>query len=241
MQRYFAKEIKEEKVILQDSDLHHIQKVMRMEKGDKIEVIYNRINYLCAIKSIIPLELEILESKLENNELEKEIILAPALIKEQKQDFLLQKLTELGVSKIIPLALERSVVKIEEKKKDKKIERWNNILKEASEQSHRTTIPVLMSVSKITDLEKLLDENTKTLKIVLSVNEKTKTLKNTLQKLDDYDRIIIVVGPEGGISPKEESYLMEHGYERVSLGPRILRAETASIYITSIMNYCCMR
>lgn len=241
MQRYFAKEIKENQIILQDSDIYHIQKVMRMEIGEKIEAIYDCVNYLCEIDSLHPFCLRIIEKTHENNELNKEIILAPALIKEQKQDFLLQKLTELGVSKIIPLSLERCVVKIEKQKQNKKLERWNLILKESSEQSHRTTIPVLMPISKITDLEKLNFDSKRTLKLVLSVNEKTKTLKNTLQKIDDCDRIIIVVGPEGGITPKEEVYLNQLGYESVTLGPRILRAETASIYITSIVNYCCMR
>ena len=66
-------------------------------------------------------------------------------------------------------------------------------------------------------------------------------LKNVLQNIDNYDKIIIVVGPEGGITPKEEKNLSELGFQSVSLGNRILRAETASIYITSIINYCCMR
>lgn len=198
MQRYFAKEIENDQVILQNSDIYHIQKVMRMEVGEKIEVIYENINYLCQIESISPFSLKIIQISNENNELNKEIILAAALIKEQKQDFLLQKLAELGVSKIVPLSLERCVVKIESQKQDKKLERWNHILKESSEQSHRTTIPVLMAISKISDLEKLDLDSKKTLKLVLSVNEKIKTLKNTLQKIDDCDRIIIVVGPEGG-------------------------------------------
>ena len=133
--------------------------------------------------------------------------------------------------------MERSVVKIDPKKEEKKLERWRLILKEASEQSHRSSVPELTKIMSIKDLEK----EDADLKLVLSVNEKTKMLKNVLQNIDNYDRIIIVVGPEGGITPKEEKKLSELGFQSVSLGNRILRAETASIYITSIINYCCMR
>ena len=200
--------------------------------------LYNKKKYNSVIVSMSPvIEIEIKKENQLDTELSKEIIIAFGMIKEQKQDFMMQKLAELGVSKLIPLDMERSVVKIDPKKEEKKLERWRLILKEASEQSHRSSVPELTKIMSIKDLEK----EDADLKLVLSVNEKTKMLKNVLQNIDNYDRIIIVVGPEGGITPKEEKKLSELGFQSVSLGNRILRAETASIYITSIINYCCMR
>ena len=238
MQYYFAKEIKDNKAFLYEKDLHHIKNVMRMKKNDEIMVVYNKKKYNSVIVSMSPvIEIEIKKENQLDTELSKEIIIAFGMIKEQKQDFMMQKLAELGVSKMIPLDMERSVVKIDPKKEEKKLERWRLILKEASEQSHRSSVPELTKIMSIKDLE----TEEADLKLVLSVNKKTKMLKNVLQNIDNYDRIIIVVGPEGGITPKEEKTLSELEFQSVSLGNRILRAETASIYITSIINYCCMR
>ena len=113
MQRYFAKDKIENNIILDKSDMHHIKNVMRMNAKDKIECIYNKKLYICRVDDININSFEILEEKEENNELNIEITIAVSLVKEQKMDFILQKLTELGVSKIIPLKTERSIIKLE--------------------------------------------------------------------------------------------------------------------------------
>ena len=118
MQRYFAKNIKENKIILSNSDMHHIKNVMRMKENDKVEVVYDKKIYLCNLDNNLELHIDTVIN--EDKELPKEIIAIIGLVKEQKMDLVLQKLTELGVSKIIPVNMERSIVKLDAKKEEKK-------------------------------------------------------------------------------------------------------------------------
>ena len=202
-----------------------------MKDNDKIEVIYNNDLYIC---NVILNELPWVDiiSKEEGKIEDKEIILAIPLLKEQKMDLVLQKATELGVTKIIPVTMERSIVKLDDLKEVKKIDRWSKICKEASEQSKRNSIPV---ISNIMTLKELVKEEG--IKIVCSTIEKENNLKKFLTEHKNYDKIIIVVGPEGGISSKEEEYLVSEGFTRVSLGKRIMRVETVPIFILSALNY----
>lgn len=233
MQRYFAKEKINNKFILYDSDIYHIKKVMRCKLGDKIEVVYNSIVYTCKITNIELVELEIISSQKEDRELDIDLTIAISLVNEQKFDLILQKLTELGVSTIIPVKTERSIVKLDDKKANKKIERWQMICKEASEQSHRTKIPKVENIVKITDLTKI----DKKLKLICSLNNNTKSLSNYLIK--DIKEMLFVIGPEGGFSPQEEKFLLNNNFMPVSLGKRVMRVETAAIYVASIISYIC--
>lgn len=231
MQRYFSNSKENDKLFLINDDIYHITRVMRMKDNDKIEVIYNNDLYIC---NVILNELPWvgIVSKEEGKIEDKEIILAIPLLKEQKMDLVLQKATELGVTKIIPVIMERSIVKIDDSKEVKKIDRWSKICKEASEQSKRNSIPV---ISNIMTLKELVKEEG--IKIVCSTIEKENNLKKFLTEHKNYDKIIIVVGPEGGISFKEEEYLVSEGFTRVSLGKRIMRVETVPIFILSALNY----
>ena len=147
-------------------------------------------------------------------------------------DLILQKATELGVNKIIPVVMERSIVHLDNDRQSKKIERWTKICKEASEQSMRVTIPVITEVKRITDLKSL-----EGVKLVCSTLEKENTIKMFLQSNKSYDKINIVIGPEGGLSLKEEDYLKSIGFTPVSLGKRIMRVETVPLFILSVLNY----
>lgn len=231
MQRYFSNSKETGKLFLINDDIYHITRVMRMKDNDKIEVIYDNDLYIC---NVIINELPWVDiiSKEEGKIEDKEIILAIPLLKEQKMDLVLQKATELGVTKIIPVTMERSIVKLDDSKEVKKIDRWSKICKEASEQSKRNSIPV---ISNIMTLKELVKEEG--IKIVCSTIEKENNLKKFLTEHKNYDKIIIVVGPEGGISSKEEEYLVSEGFTRVSLGKRIMRVETVPIFILSALNY----
>ena len=231
MQRYFSNSKETGKLFLINDDIYHITRVMRMKDNDKIEVIYNNDLYICNI-IINELPWVNIVSKEEGKIEDKEIILAIPLLKEQKMDLVLQKATELGVTKIIPVTMERSIVKLDDSKEVKKIDRWSKICKEASEQSKRNSIPV---ISNIMTLKELVKEEG--IKIVCSTIEKENNLKKFLTEHKNYDKIIIVVGPEGGISSKEEEYLVSEGFTRVSLGKRIMRVETVPIFILSALNY----
>lgn len=234
MQRYFVTKKENNKFILESSDIHHIKNVMRMNEDDKIEVIYEEKLYICKINNIKDnLEVEILEEKEDINELPINITIAFSLVKEEKIDLILQKCTELGVSNFIPLEVSRCVVKIDKKKETKKIERWNSICKEAAEQSKRNKIPKISGIKKIKDIINLDYD----LKILCSVNQSVINIKNVLQNNTKCDKIIIVIGPEGGLNTEEENYLISNGFIPTSLGNRVLRTETAPIYVSSIINY----
>lgn len=233
MQRYFSNKLKGNKFELKNDDIYHITRVMRMKNGDMIEVVYDEKVYLCCLEfGNGDIEINVIERLLESDEDIIEKVLIIPLLKEQKFDLILQKATELGVNRIVPIEMERSIIKLDNDKEIKKLERWERIVKEASEQSKRVNIPVIASVKKLKDLEFETG-----LKIVCSTKEKVNTIKMFLQSHKSYDKINIVVGPEGGISFKEEEYLNSIGFESVSLGSNIMRVETVPLYILSVLNY----
>ena len=237
MQRYFAKDKIDNNIILESTDMHHIKNVMRMNSNDKIECIYNKKLYICRVGDININSFEIIEELDDNNELPIEITIVVSLVKEQKMDLILQKLTELGVSRIIPLKTERSIVKIDDKSFKKKKDRWISICKEASEQSKRNIIPEITDIKTI----KELNDYEYDLKLFGSVSNKDNLVNKYLQKNNKYAKIIFVIGSEGGLSPKEEELLTSMNYIPTSLGNRVLRVETATFYIASILNYSSMR
>lgn len=234
MQRYFTKEKLGCYLILDETDIHHIKNVMRNKIGDEIECIYNKELYICEIENLNSPKVKILEKINQNKKDKLDVTIAVALVKEQKMDLILQKLTELGISRIIPVAMERSIVKLDDKKFEKKIERWKKICKEAAEQSKRNDIPEITNIHTIKDLGNL----DFTHKFICSTRNPENLVNNYLQKQDACATMIFVIGPEGGISPKEEDLLESYGYTPITFGPLVMRVETAAIYIASITNFC---
>lgn len=231
MQRYFAISKEDKKINLTKEDEHHIKNVMRGKIGDNIETVVNNKLYLCLIKNLNPLSVEIEKELFENNELNIELSIAVSLVSEQKFDIILQKLTELGVTRIIPIRTSRSIIKIDSSKEIKKIDRWQKICKEASEQSHRCKVPIVEEIKTIDDL---LKDNSE-LKLVCSLNENTKNIGYYLDK--NIKSILFTIGPEGGFSKEEEDKLLNNSFKSVTLGKRVLRVETATMYVASIINY----
>lgn len=228
MQRYFSEVKKDNLFLLKDEDLYHIKTVMRMNINDEIEVVYEQKVYICKLDKNYN---AIIEKVIEDNKIKKiNYVLCVPILQEQKMSFILQKATELGVDLIIPILTARSMVKVKDKE-NKKIERWKRICKEASEQSKRVTIPEVSEIKKITDL------NLDGLKIVCSTKEKDNTLKKVLKNNLKCDKIIMVVGPEGGLTLDEENKLINLGFIPTSLGDNILRVETAPLYLLSVLNY----
>lgn len=234
MQRYFAKDKVDNKIEILDSDMYHIKKVMRMNVNDNVEVIYDKKLYLCKITDNY--EIEIINEIEENNELDIDVTIAIGMVKEQKFDLILQKLTELGVKEIIPLIMERSIVKLDNSKINKKLERWNLICKEASEQSKRNIVPKVMASMTIKELVKLDYDK----KLICSVKQQDNFINSYLHFKENCVKMLIVIGPEGGVSESEEQFLNDNDFISVSLGRRVLRVETAAIYVASVINYSCM-
>ena len=234
MQQYFAKN---ERLELEDSDYHHIKNVMRMKLGDKIKVVWNAKVYECQITGVSKNVTFEVTNTFDSKKEEVLVDVAFSLIKEQRLNYLLQKTTELGVNRLIPLNTKRSVVKIEKNKESSKIERWRRICKEASEQSFRCDVPKIDGVLTLQDLVcKDYD-----LKLLCSLDKSAKNIKKVLQKNNKCVKILLVVGPEGGFDPKEEEFLLKSGFIGVSLGDNVLRAETAPVALLSMINYEFMR
>lgn len=235
MQRYFALN---KNLEITESDKFHITKVMRMKINDLIEVVYDEKVYLCKISFIsnTDVHFDVISEINENNELKSKVTIVFSLVNETKTDLILQKCTELGAYDFIPYAAKRSKVKID-KKEGKKIERWNMITKEAAEQSHRNIHPKVNNVMTLNEICELDYD----LKLVASTKENTKTIKNIMQNSNNCDRIIIVVGPEGGFDVKEEEFLLKNDFIGISLGTTILRTETAPIFVMSALKYELMR
>ncbi len=151
----------------------------------------------------------------------REVTLIQALIRKEKFELVLQKATELGVHRIVPLIMERNVVKWEQD--SNKLQRYKTILKEAAEQCHRLDIPELTQPISIKDIENYKSDLNF---IAYEVDDPSHTLKNALIQCAS---VSIIIGPEGGISLNEITNLESFGFNRVSLGPRIYRAETAAM------------
>ena len=235
MQRYFVDKIINNIVTLNDIDTNHFLKVMRGKINTKVEIVNNKRLYLCNTISIEPLRLEVID-EIEDNENNFNVDIAQALVKEQKMDYILQKSTELGVRNIIPLKTTRSIVKLDSKK-DKKLQRWNTVVQEASKQSKRLEQSRVLDVMTIDDITKLDYDY----KVLCSVNEMSTNIKRVLENISISDRILFVIGPEGGFTSLEEEKLISNGFISVSLGNNVLRTETVSLFLLSIIGYQFMR
>lgn len=223
MQQFFTNEkLDVNRIVNLDNDiLYHLKKVLRKTDGWNFRLVdSNNDIYLVSLKDNSALVLEKLN---ENNELDVDITVIMSLIKTDKFDLTLQKLTELGVKRIVPFEASRSVVKASN---EKKLDRYRKIVKEASEQSHRNIIPEITDYCNIKSIDKYLSKNN------YLAYEKEDTTINDL-KVDE--SVTIVIGPEGGFDPLEVELLVSKGFRSISLGNRILRAETAAIFATSLV------
>lgn len=232
MQRYFVLKKEKNKFYFTSDDEHHITTVMKMELGTIVEVVYDKVLYHAKLISLNPVVAEELEKIEEQNDNKISVTLAQALVKEQKMDFILQKSTELGIDQIIPIKTTRSVVKVNGKE-EQKVKRWEKIVKEASEQSKRISVPKIMNPLSIQELSHLDYD----FKILCTVNELSNSLNRVLSNVPSHARILFVVGPEGGFTSEEENTLISQGFISTSLGSRVLRTETVSLYVMSVIQY----
>ena len=234
MQRYFVSDRENNIFFLSGSDSYHIHTVMRMNLLDKIEIVYDKRIYLSEIIELVPVvRAQIIEEVKADSELTVSVTIAQSLVKEQKMDYILQKATELGVTEIIPFAASRSIIKLDNKQ-DKKVERWQKIAKEAAEQSKRIMIPNVTNVMTLSNLVNLSEYD---MKFLCTVNETSQNIKKLLSNLTGSVRMLFVIGPEGGFTKEEEDKFLENGFISLSLGKSVLRTETASFFIMSVIRY----
>lgn len=239
MQRYFVESnsIINGYVYIKNDDYHHITKVMRMKIDDDIIVCDNKCSYLCKLNEI---NSEIVVAKIikqldEKKELPVSVTIAHGVVRREKAEEVIDKITQLGASKYLMVSMERCNVKLNDEKISKKIDRMNKIAKEASEQSHRQKKLIVVEPINFQTLLKLKKDYDLCL-YAYELIDKDESFKNVL-KLKKYQSILVLVGPEGGISQKEAKMLNESGFIPISLGPRILRTEVAPTYIMAAISY----
>lgn len=221
------------------ADYNHIRNVLRMAVGDTFLVSENGISNLCEIKS---LENDIVVAKIigencNDTNLSVKIHLFQGLPKADKMELIIQKAVELGAESIIPVEMTRCVVRLDEKKKKSKLQRWQSISESAAKQSKRNTIPKIEDVLTYKQAMARASEMDLFLVPYESKNGMVDT-KNALSHLKNGMNIGILVGPEGGFEEKEIEQAIENGGKAISLGKRILRTETAAIAaVTMCMLY----
>ncbi len=233
MQRYISSS-KERPTVSKD-DIHHIKNVMRERRGDAFEIVFDQKIYKMEITSLEPFSYKIVDIDSTNNELNNDITLFYVLSKGDKNDFVIQKATELGVKRIVLLTSSRSVIKMNQEDFDRKKIRYERIIKEASEQSKRNVVPEIIGLYSINDIPSslLCDDN-----YVAYEKEdgKTSFLYEELKKITN-ESLSVLIGSEGGLSEEEVECLIKQGFKSISLGKRILRTETAAIYALSILAF----
>lgn len=236
MYHFFVSEeqINGENAYIEGSDVNHIANVLRMKPGEELLIsVKGDWDYLCKIVDIETdrVNLKVLES-MEQRELPVNITLLQGIPKSDKLEMIIQKAVELGVSEIIPVKTKRVVVKIDEKKADTKVNRWNAIAESAAKQSKRSIIPKVHEPMSIDNALEIV----KDFGVKLIPYENADGIDKTRKILDNMDKtknIAVFIGPEGGFEVAEVEIIKNSGFEVITLGKRILRTETAGLALLS--------
>jgi len=232
--------IQNNKITLEGDDLKHLRQVLRLKPGDTILVfdgsgVEYEANILTLEKSSALAEIKAVFQT--ETEPKTRITLFQGLPKGEKMDLIIQKGVELGVHRIIPVITKRTVVKLNKTDREKKAERWSRISKEAAKQCRRAYVPEV--TEPITFDDALIKTKSFGAALLLYENEGKKCLKETLKcyNINKIRDIALFVGPEGGFAHQEVKKCTNIGCDIVSLGKRILRVETATISVLSIIMY----
>jgi 16S rRNA (uracil1498-N3)-methyltransferase len=223
-------------IVVSGEDVRHISTVLRMKVNDELLLCDGKgTEYTVKISAVGRSEIKteiVGQSKKQISRLR--ITLGQGLPKSDKMDFVVQKATELGVSRIVPLITERTVVKIRDEKK--RIARWQKIAREAAMQSNRPDIPAVAPIREFSDFLRTASAEPGTL-LLLPWEEGTASIKNVLHQKPEAQDIVVLIGPEGGFSQAEAAAATKHGFHTVSLGPNILRTETAAVAVLTMIGY----
>ncbi|MBB5173948.1 16S rRNA (uracil(1498)-N(3))-methyltransferase [Texcoconibacillus texcoconensis] len=244
MQRYFLanEAFNESSVKITGDDAKHIGRVMRMESGDTVICCtYEGDCYEVSLTSVEQdaIDAKVIRKLLDDPELPVHVTVAQGLPKGDKLETIVQKGTELGAASFIPVTMDRSIVKWQKAKQDKKRQRLEKIAKEASEQSHRRIVPHIKDLATTKELSQAFSNYDH---VFVAYEETAKKgeqhlLSAALTSVNKQDKILLVIGPEGGFSPEEIEQMVESGATCCAFGPRILRTETASMYGLSVISY----
>lgn len=246
MQRYFVKEtyqeVNPEQIVVTGEAVHHIGRVMRMKAGEVCYLVFaDEVAIQAKILSMNEEQVIFQEvvKETQEKELPIHITVASGFPKGDKLEWIVQKGTELGASQFIGFPSQFSVVKWDQKKQQNKAQRLEKIAQEAAEQSHRQKLP---SIQLLGSFKELLTVCESFDCVIVAYEESAKAgelsqLVHTFQSLQKGQSVLAVFGPEGGLSPDEVQQLEGKGAVVCGLGPRILRTETAPLYLLSAASY----
>lgn len=239
MQKFFIEKGNFENKILTGEIAYQLKNVLRAKIKDQILLGYDQKSYLAKITKITSSEVffEVIEENTKNHELPIMVDLFQGIPKKDKLEQIIKYGTQLGIHQITPVQMDRSIVKIDEKKKETKLERYQKIAQEAAEQSFRDVVPLIGDVSTL----KKIDFSGYDAKIVCyeesAKQDEVALFRKVVSNMKPRQKMAVIVGPEGGITDSEIAYLKEQGFLCVGLGPRILRTETVVFYLLSAVSY----
>ena len=224
-------------ICVEGADVNHIKNVLRMKPGGQVMFGDGTgVQYLCALESTEPVRFRILDFFKEGRELPSRICLFQGIPKGDKMDLVIQKATELGASDIYPVSTSRTVVKLDAKKAEKKVARWQGIAEASAKQCGRSKIPFVHEVTTFPHALITAGE----LDVLLIPYERAEGMEDTRRAVEEIrpgQSVGIFIGPEGGFEETEVGQAVSKGTSPVTLGKRILRTETAGLVILSILLY----
>lgn len=245
MPKFFVTEqaIQNNEITMVGKDINHIKNVLRKKVGDTINICNDdkMMEYLCEIVKLEENKIicHIIKQLETNSESNIKVSIFQGLPKADKMELVIQKTVELGVYDITPVEMKRCVVRLDNKDKKKKKERWQKIAEVAAKQSGRNKIPAVCEINSLKNICNLFPDYD--IVIVAYEKEKENKLRYELEKLQIGEtrnlKIAILIGPEGGIDESEIEILKQNGAKIVTLGNRILRTETVAMSMLSIIMY----
>lgn len=229
-------DIHDNKAEITGQDARHLINVLRISIGDKVELFDGKgLKFIAEVNTTTPqkVKLVILEKSFSRCESPIHITIAQGMLKDKKMDMLIRHLTELGISEWIPFFAARSIPKPDEKRIQARIKRWERIAKEALKQCGRSSLPKIKEPVPFKELMEMSDNYDEKIAFFEKASCPIQSIQENPKQ--NINKFIILIGPEGGFSDLEINFAKKNGFNTFSLGPRILRAETASITACSLI------
>lgn len=226
-------------ISIKGQDVNHIRNVLRMKIGEEILISDGTgKDYVCEVAELSDdiVTAKITDFLAEGRELKTELYLFQGLPKSDKMELIIQKAVELGVKAIIPVSTSRSIVKLDGKKEESKIKRWQAISESAAKQSKRGIIPEVMSIMSFKEAINYVNDFDVKIIPYENANNMAET-KQIVSSIKENMKVAIFIGPEGGFADSEIDYALEKDVKPISLGKRILRTETAGMTILSVIMF----
>ena len=241
MHHFFVtpQQISGDKIRIEGGDVNHMKNVLRMKLPEKAEISDGESRtYLCEVEAYEEdvAVLHILEEMEADTEPASKLYLFQGLPKSDKMELIVQKAVELGVYQVIPVAMKRSVVRLDDKKAAKKADRWNSIAESAAKQAGRSRIPEVTMPLSYNEALKMAEELDVTL-LPYELAGGMEVTREVIRQIKSGQSVGIFIGPEGGFEPEEVDAAVSMGAKVITLGRRILRTETAGLATLAVLMF----